>query len=133
VTYQWHRFEQILQMAGASRAQPAAPSLFLPFSAADVASGVNGYYVTVSGTGGFTTNSTTNALSLRTAAKPGSGRELILFGIWQPPLIALNGGNASVFNLGDNVTFDDTGIGSLTVNLSNNYFERGFGHCEFSF
>jgi autotransporter-associated beta strand protein len=85
-----------------------------------VASGANGYYVTVSGAGGFSTNSVTNSLSLRTAAN------LVWAGsdnVWDLASTAdwLSGGNPAVFNFGDNVTFDDAGIGNLTVNLSNNF------------
>jgi autotransporter-associated beta strand protein len=120
VTYQWHRYGTNLTNGGNISGATSSTLVISPVSAADVASGVNGYYVIVSGTGGFTTNSVTNSLTLRTAVN------LVWAGsdsVWDLATTAdwLNGGNASVFNLGDNVTFDDTGIGSLTVNLSNNY------------
>jgi len=86
VTYQWHRFGTNLANGGSISGATSSTLVISPVSAADVASGVNGYYVTVSGTGGFTTNSTTNALSLRTATNLVIGGT-ILFGIWQPPLI----------------------------------------------
>lgn len=120
VAYQWHRFGTNLINGGNISGANSSVLVISAASAADVASGANGYYVTVSGTGGFTTNSVTNSLSLRTAAN------LVWAGsddVWDLATTAdwLNGGNPAVFNFGDTVTFDDTGIGSLTVNLSNNY------------
>jgi autotransporter-associated beta strand protein len=120
VRYQWHRYGTNLVNGGNISGATSSMLVISPAGAADVASGANGYYVTVSGVGGFSTNSTTNSLSLRTAAN------LVWAGtasIWDLASTAdwLNGGNSSVFNYGDNVTFDDTGIGSLTVNLSNNF------------
>jgi autotransporter-associated beta strand protein len=120
VRYQWHRYGTNLVNGGNISGATSSMLIISSASAADVASGANGYYVTVSGTGGFTTNSVTNSLSLRTAAN------LVWAGsdsIWDLATTAdwLNGQNASVFNYGDNVTFDDTGIGSLSVNLSNNF------------
>jgi autotransporter-associated beta strand protein len=119
MTYQWHRFGTNLVNGGNISGATSSMLVISPVSA-DVASGLNGYYVTVSGTGGFTTNSVTNSLSLRSAA------DLVWAGsdsVWDLANTAdwLNGANSSVFNLGDNVTFDDTGIGNLTVNLSNNF------------
>lgn len=120
VTYQWYRFGTNLVNGGNISGARSSTLVISPASAADVASGADGYYVVVSGTGGFTTNSVTNSLSLRTAAN------LVWAGsdaVWDLATTAdwLNGGNPAVFNFGDSVTFDDTGIGSLTVNLSNNY------------
>ncbi len=120
VTYQWHRYGTNLLNSGNISGAKSATLVISPATAADVASGANGYYVTVSGAGGFSTNSVTNSLSLRTAAN------LVWAGsddVWDLATTAdwLNGGNPAVFNFGDNVTFDDTGIGSLTVNLSNNF------------
>jgi autotransporter-associated beta strand protein len=120
VRYQWHRFGTNLVNGGNIAGATSSTLVISSASAADVASGANGYYVTVSGTGGFTTNSVTNSLSLRTAAN------LVWAGtdsIWDLATTTdwLNGGNAAAFNYGDSVTFDDTGIGSLTVNLSNNF------------
>jgi autotransporter-associated beta strand protein len=120
VTYQWHRYGTNLVNGGNISGANSSMLVISSASAADVASGANGYYVTVSGTGGFTTNSVTNSLSLRTAAN------LVWAGsdnVWDLATTPdwLNGSNPAVFNFGDNVTFDDTGIGNLTVNLSNNF------------
>jgi autotransporter-associated beta strand protein len=120
VKYQWHRFGTNLVNSGNISGATSSMLVISSASAADVASGADGYSVTVSGVGGFTTNSVTNPLSLRTPA------DLVWAGVssvWDLGTSAdwLNGGNPSVFNFGDNVTFDDTGIGSLTVNLSNNF------------
>lgn len=120
VTYQWHRYGTNLVNGGNILGAKSSRLVISLASASDVASGVNGYYVTVSGVGGFSTNSVTNSLSLRTAAN------LVWAGsdsVWDLATTAdwLNGGNPAVFNFGDNVTFDDTGVGSLTVNLSNNF------------
>jgi autotransporter-associated beta strand protein len=120
VKYQWHRFGTNLVNSGNISGATSSTLIISGASAADEASGANGYYVTVSGVGGFTTNSVTNSLSLRTAANlvwagTDSAWDLATTADW------LNGQNASVFNYGDSVTFDDTGLGNLTVNLSNNF------------
>lgn len=120
VTYQWHRNGTNLINDGNISGANSDLLAISPASAADVASGPNGYYVTVSGAGGFSTNSFTNSLSLRVAANliwsgSGSTWDLNTSADW------LSGANASVFNFGDFVTFDDTGAANSGVTLSGPY------------
>ncbi|MGD0260071.1 MAG: autotransporter-associated beta strand repeat-containing protein [Verrucomicrobiota bacterium] len=120
LTYQWGRYGTNLLNAGNISGATSATLIISPASAADVASGNNGYYVVVSGTGGYTTNSTTNSLTLRTAANlvwSGSGN------VWDLATTAdwLSGATSTVFNFGDTVTFNDTGIANLTVNLAGSF------------
>src|SRR5262249_1734471 len=97
------------------------------------ASGANGYWVTITGTGGYTTNSTKASLALGTA------KNLIWSGagnVWDLNTTPnfLDNGNAATFNYGDAVTFDDTAAlrnillnnsylsaSSVTVNSANAY------------
>lgn len=120
VTYQWHRYGTNLVNGGNISGANSDLLAISPASAADVASGPSGYYVTVSGAGGFSTNSFTNSLTLRAAANltwsgSGSTWDLNTTADW------LNGANPSVFNFGDNVTFDDTGAANGLVTLSGPY------------
>src|SRR5205085_9609581 len=68
VTYQWHRYGTNLLNGGNISGATSDMLVISPAGPADVASGANGYYVTVTGTGGYSTNSTTNSLALGTAA-----------------------------------------------------------------
>src|SRR6185436_11049733 len=67
MTYQWHRYGTNLVNGGNISGATSDSLVILSATAADVASGANGYYVTVTGTGNYTTNSTTNSLTLGTA------------------------------------------------------------------
>src|SRR6185295_15834566 len=67
MTYQWHRFGTNLSNGGNISGATSDTLLISPASAGDVASAASGYYVTVTGTGGYSTNSTTNSLSLGVA------------------------------------------------------------------
>ena len=120
MTYQWHRNGTNLLNGGNISGANSDTLIINSASTADVASGGNGYYVTVTGTGGFSTNSTTNALSLRTAANlvwSGSGNvwDLATTPNW------LNGASSTVFNYGDAVTFDDGGAVNGSVTLTGKY------------
>jgi autotransporter-associated beta strand protein len=122
VTYQWHRHGTNL-LNGGNISGATAPNLLVgPITAGDFASD---YYCTVTGAGPFSTNSTTNALSQRTAVNlvwsgNGSVWDLANSANW------LNGAAASVFNYGDSVTFDDTAAnGLLSVNLAYAYLSAG--------
>jgi len=120
MTYQWHRNGTNLLNGGNISGANSDTLIINSASTADVASGANGYYVTVTGTGGFSTNSTTNALSLRTAANlvwSGSGNvwDLATTPNW------LNGASSAVFNYGDAVTFDDGGAVNGSVTLTGKY------------
>jgi autotransporter-associated beta strand protein len=121
VAYQWHRNGTNLldggHISGATQAQLVISSA----SVADVASGPNGYYVTVSGTGGYSTNSVTNSLALRPAtnltwtASGGNTWDLNNTVSWQD-----NNSNPTVFNYGDPVTFNDSASLKI-VNFSGNF------------
>ncbi|HSY20195.1 MAG TPA: autotransporter-associated beta strand repeat-containing protein, partial [Candidatus Acidoferrales bacterium] len=120
VTYQWHRHGTNLINAGNISGVTSSQLVISPAGPADVLSGANGYYVTVTGAGPFSTNSTTSALSLVTATNliySGSGPwDLNTSGSWQDAI----GDMGLEFNFGDAVTFDDTGGGG-TVTLTGTY------------
>lgn len=136
MTYQWHRNGTNLVNAGNISGATSANLIISPVSAADA---VSSYYVTVTGTGGYTTNSTTASLSLRTAA---SLTWLGSSSIWDVANTAnwSAGVSTVAFNQGDLVAFDDSGSlltvdktgsylspGSITVNSSYNYTLQGSG------
>ena len=121
MTYQWHRNGTNLINGGNISGANSSMLVVSPVSAADVSST---YYVTVNGAGGFSTNSANASLSLRTTANliwSGSGS------VWDLNTTAawLNGSTPSVFNFGDNVTFDDTGIANGAVSLAGNFLSAG--------
>ena len=99
----------------------SAMLIISPAGTNDVYSGTNGYYVTVTGVGNFSINSTNASLTLCPAVNliwsgGGSDWDVATSSNW------LNGGVSAAFNYGDNVTFDDTASGGQTVvNLINNY------------
>ena len=108
LTYQWHRNGTNLLNGGNISGATGSTLVISSASSADVASGANGYYVTVTGTGSFTVNSTTNALALVAA------KNLIWAGtgvVWDLNASA-NWVGGQTFNYGDAVTFDDTGVAS---------------------
>jgi len=114
MTYQWHRYGTNLVNGGNISGATSDTLVISPTTAADVASGANGYYVTVTGTGGYSTNSVTNSLTLGTAKNlvwSGIGNvwDLNTTANWLDPI------NPAVFNYGDEVTFDDTAAGGLRV------------------
>jgi uncharacterized repeat protein (TIGR01451 family) len=132
VTYQWHRNGTNLLNGGNISGATSSQLIISPASAADVAAN---YYVTVTGTGPFSTNSELHSLSLGTANNlvySGSGNwDLNTSPSWIGGLM---------FNFGDAVTFDDTGAGgnvplvgsylsasSVTVNSSAAYTFSGTG------
>jgi len=119
MTYQWHRYQTNLTNGGNISGATSDTLIISPASAADAASGANGYYVAVTGTGNYSTNSTTNSLTLGTAknllwAGTGNVWDLNNSQNW------LDGGNPAVFNYGDAVTFDDTAA-IRTITLTGNY------------
>ncbi len=119
MTYQWHRNGTNL-LNGGNISGATSPTLVLsPVSAADVASGANGYYVTVTGAGNYSTNSTTNSLTLGTARNLiwGAGPA-----VWDLNTTAsfLDPVFPTAFNYGDSVTFPNGGSPS-GVTLTGNY------------
>ena len=119
--YQWHRNGTNLLDGGNISGATSAQLVISPAGVADVASGVNGYYVTVSGTGGYSTNSVTNSLALVASknltwtAAGGNIWDLNSTVSWQD-----SGANPTVFNYGDRVIFDDTATLKI-VNLVGSY------------
>jgi fibronectin-binding autotransporter adhesin len=120
VSYQWKRFGTNLLNAGNISGATSSTLIINNASVADAASGANGYYCVVTGQGNFSTNSTTNSLTVVPA------RNLVWNGagtVWD-----INnspnwndGANPTTFNYGDSVTFDDTGAGNPLVTLSGNF------------
>lgn len=121
MTYQWRRHGTNLVNGGNISGATSDTLIVQNASTADVASGANGYHVTITGTGGYTTNSQTASLTLGTA------KNLVWSGtgsIWDVNNSQswLDGGNPAVFNYGDAVTFDDTASAGLTVvNLAGSF------------
>ncbi|TAL00211.1 MAG: hypothetical protein EPO07_10035 [Verrucomicrobia bacterium] len=114
MTYQWKRYGTNLVNGGNISGVTSDTLVINPASAADVASGGNGYYVAVTGTGNYTTNSTKASLALGTA------KNLVWSGvgnIWDLNTNAnwLDGASAATFNYGDAVTLDDTASGGLRL------------------
>jgi len=111
LSYQWHRNGTNLVNGGNISGATSSMLVISPASAADVASGANGYYATVTDPGG-STNSVKCALALGTANSlvyKGSGPwDLNLSPSWVGDLY---------FNYGDAVTFNDVGGGG-TVTLN---------------
>ena len=120
LTYQWHRNGTNLLNAGNISGATSSTLIISPVSAADVATGANGYYVTVTSAGVYSTNSITNSLSLISPTAlvySGSGPwDLKTSASWQDT----NGNTGLFFNYGDSVTFDDIGGGGL-VTLNGSY------------
>jgi autotransporter-associated beta strand protein len=122
MTYQWHRNGTNL-FNGANIS--GANSSMLTISPAGLADVFTNYYVTVTGLGGYTTNSTNCSLILRQATNlvwtSGGGNTWDVNNTisWQNPDL-----NATVFNYGDPVTFDDT-ASSRIINLSGAFLAAG--------
>ncbi|HLP77949.1 MAG TPA: autotransporter-associated beta strand repeat-containing protein [Candidatus Paceibacterota bacterium] len=139
VTYQWKRNGTNLINGGNISGATSDTLVISPAGTDDVASGANGYYVTVSGAGGFSVDSVTNALTLIAAknltwAGSGSVWDLNTSANWQ-----LSGGTPATFNFGDAVTFNGgtpTGVSlngkylsasSVTVDGTTGYSFMGTG------
>jgi autotransporter-associated beta strand protein len=120
MTYQWKRHGTNLINGGNISGANSDMLIISPVSAADVASGGNGYSVTITGTGGFTTNSQTASLALGTAKDlvwSGSGNvwDLNNSANWLDPI------NPATFNYGDAVTLGDAGAINGAITLTGNY------------
>jgi autotransporter-associated beta strand protein len=125
LSYQWHRHGTNLVDGGNISGATSSMLIISPATAADVESGANGYYVTVTGTGNLTTTSVTNSLSL--VAAKNLEWTAVNSSIWDlntTPNWQLSGTTTSAtFNFGDNVTFDDLAAG--TVDLSGSFLSAG--------
>jgi len=125
--YQWHRNGTNINNGGnftiiTSPDSSSSTLAISPAGLADVATGANGYWVTVTGAGNLSTNSTTNNLTLRPStnltytAAGGTTWDVNTTASWKDPL-----GNTKTFNYGDSVTFDDSVGGTRAVTLSGPY------------
>jgi len=120
-TYQWHRNGAILTDGGNISGATSSTLAISSAGPADVFSGANGYYCTISGLGGFSTNSVTNSLTLRAGtnliwtAANGAVWDVNTTASWQDPNSV-----QTTFNYGDSVLFDDTGS-DKNLNLNGNY------------
>lgn len=151
VSYQWHRNGTNINTGGnlsvVTAVDRSSSSLVIsPAGTVDEVSGANGYYVTVSGAGGYSTNSVTNLLTLVPAtnliwtAASGNVWDVDTTANWKD-----TNGNPQVFTCGDPVTFDDTagggsvdltneflGAASVTVNSPSGYSYTFQGNGSFS-
>lgn len=121
VTYQWSRNGTNLVNGGNISGAQSSTLVISPAGAGDAWSGANGYYVTVSGAGDFSTNSTTNSLTLISPTSliwtgaNGSTWDVAASMNWEN-----SAGVPEVFNYGDPVTFSDVGGGGQ-INLAGPY------------
>ena len=121
VTYQWHRNGTNLLNGGNISGATSSTLVVSQAGPADALSGANGYYVTVTGAGPFSTNSITNSLSLIPAtnliftAAAGATWDLNNTFSWED-----TNSNPQVFNYGDSVTFDDN-ASSFYVTLTGSF------------
>ena len=117
VVYQWCRHGTNLLNRGNISGANTSTLVITNAGAADALSGANGYYCVVSELGGASTNTVTNSLVLV------SGNSLTWNGsgtLWDltNSLSWDNSGNATNFNYGDAITFDDAGAGNANVTLN---------------
>ena len=122
VSYQWHRHGTNLIDGGNISGATSSTLVVGSAGSADTAtSGADGYYVTVSGLGGYSTNSMTNSLTLRSATNlvwtgsAGSVWDVNNTASWKNP-----DNNATVFNYGDPVSLLD-GPSLRILNLTGSY------------
>jgi len=126
VSYQWHRHGTNLIDGPNISGSTSSMLVVSPAGAADVAvANANGYYVTVTGTGPFSTNSITNSLTLGTANTLTWSGNSSLWDLNTTPSWLTNGTAGAYFNYGDSVIFDnyaaDFGGGIMTVSLAGSY------------
>lgn len=117
--YQWYKGGVALTNGGEFSGVQTSNLVIFPVTSADVANTNNGYYVVITNACGTSLASTTNSLAL------GAPGNLIWFGgqpttAWDVGITANWDTNASNFNYGDNVTFDDNSA-SENVTLANNF------------
>jgi autotransporter-associated beta strand protein len=121
VTYQWCRNGTNLLDGGNISGSTSSRLAISSAGPADALSGANGYYVIVTGTGPYSTNSVTNSLTLMPAtnltwtAAGGNTWDLNTTVSWQD-----TNGNPTVFNYGDPVTLDDS-ASSRIITLAGSY------------
>lgn len=111
LSYQWKRNNTNIANGGNISGATSDTLIISPASAADA---LSNYYVTVSGAGGYSTNSATNSLTIA------AGKNLVWSGVgnvWDLNTSTnwLDGANPAAFNYGDAVTLNDTASGGLRV------------------
>jgi len=123
LSYQWHRNGTNITTGGnltvmTSPDGSRSTLVISPAGLADAATGSNGYWVTVTGPGFFSANSTTNDLILKPAtnlvwtAAAGTIWDVNTTASWRD-----TNGVTQAFNYGDPVTFDDSATNAV-VNVS---------------
>ena len=122
VTYQWKRNSTTLVDGGHISGSTTPTLTITSAGTGDAFSSANGYYCTISGTGGYSTNSVTNSLVLVpqqkltwNGATIGDAWDLATSPNWITNAVA-----GAIFNYGDAVTFDDTATLKV-VTLTGNY------------
>lgn len=109
VTYQWYRNSAPISNGGDVSGATTTQLLISPAQAGDAFSGANGYYCIVTGSGGYSTNSVTNSLTLVAVTNliwtgsSGATWDLATTPSWQTV-----DSIQQTFNEGDTVRFDDT-------------------------
>ncbi len=125
MTYQWHRDGTNLIDGGNISGSTTSQLEIAPAGPSDVLSVANGYSVTVTGIGPYSTNSITNSLTivpstnLTWTGAAGGTWDLDNTASWKDP-----GGNAAVFTFGDPVSLSD-GPSLRTITLSGSYLSAG--------
>src|SRR5271170_3905066 len=118
--YQWHRAGTNLLDGVNISGSTSSQLVISPAGTADVLSGANGYSVTVTGTGGYSTNSTTASLSLVPATNLVWSGNYVTWDLNITPAWFNPADQAVTFNFGDPVTINDTGAGGI-ITLTGNY------------
>ncbi len=120
VTYQWKRNGTNLAN-NANISGATGSTLFINnANVGDALSGANGYFCLVSGAGNLSVNTVTNSLTLtrvKNLTWSGAGN---LWDVNTSPNWT-DGVNATNFNYGDAVTFDDTGAAQASVSLTGSF------------
>lgn len=122
VTYQWFRNNGVITNSANISGATSGTLTINNANIADAFSGVNGYYCVVTGAGNYSTNSTTNSLTLvpkKNLEWNGTGANWdFVTTDWND---LGNGNNPTNFNYGDAVTFDDLGAGNANVTLNDKF------------
>jgi fibronectin-binding autotransporter adhesin len=122
MTYQWYRNGAVLANSGNISGATSSMLVVDNANVADAFSGANGYYCVITGAGNYSTNSTTNSLTLvakKNLEWNGTGSTWDFANtFWND---VGNGNNPATFNFGDAVTFNDTGAGNANVTLNDKF------------
>jgi autotransporter-associated beta strand protein len=120
VTYQWFRNGAPLANGGDIAGATTSTLIVSPAQSQDAFSGNNGYYCHITGAEGFSTNSTTNSLTLVPATNvTWTASSSTTWDVDTTPNFVDPNNNPAVFTGGDSVVFNDT-AGNEDVSLSGN-------------